>query len=110
MVAILIFTLTGGFWSNAYAQDISTDTPASDSVKPNENNIEVINPYFSIEQMTLADGTPVTANIIHGPPTPPPEYQAEREASIRSIIDAVILPRFSILQLGFRLFGSFRVQ
>ena len=94
VVAILIISLTGGIWSNAYAQDIPTDTPASDTVKPNENNIEVINQYFSIEQIILADGTPVTANIIHGPPSPPPEYQAERDASIRSIIDAVILPNF----------------
>jgi hypothetical protein len=93
MVAILIFTLVGSYWSNAYAQDISTE-PASDSVKPNENDIEVINPYFSIEHRTLSDGTPVIANIINGPPNPPPEYKAEREASIKSTIDAVILPDF----------------
>jgi len=94
MVAILIFSLVGSSWSNAFAQDISTDTPTSDSDKPNENDIEVINPYFSIEYRTLPDGTPVIANIIHGPPTPPQEYKAEREASIRSTIDAVILPNF----------------
>ena len=94
MVAILIFTLVGSNWSNVYAQDISTDTPASDSVKSNENDIEVINPYFSIEHRTLSDGTPVIGNIINGPPNPPPEYKAEREASIKSTIDAVILPDF----------------
>jgi len=47
--------------------------------------IEIISPYYSIEQFTTADGTEITRSIINGPSQPLPEYQAEREASMTAI-------------------------
>lgn len=94
VVTVFIFTITGNLWSNAYAQDIPTDTPASEPIVTQTPLIEVVNPYFSIEHTTLTDGTTISGYIINGPRTPLSEYKAERAASIMPIINAVILPDF----------------
>ena len=94
VVTVFIFTITGELWSNAYALDIPTDTPASEPAVTETPHIEVINPYFSIQYSTLSDGTPVSVYIINGPPAPPPEYAAERVASIKPIPPTGILPDF----------------
>jgi hypothetical protein len=94
LVTVFIFTITSNLWSSAYAQDIPTDTPASEPVVTETPLIEVINPYFSIEHRTLSDGTPISGYIINGPPNPPAEYKAERIASIKPITPAIILPNF----------------
>ncbi len=94
LVIIFIFTISNNLWSSAYAQDILTDYQASKPVDTNPPLIEVINPYFSIEHKTMADGTPVSVYIINGPSTPPAEYKAERIASIKPITNAVAIPNF----------------
>lgn len=94
MVTVLIFTSSGNLWSNAYAQDIPTDAPTSESAATETPPIEVINPYFSIEHTTLSDGTLISRYIINGPPHPPAEYEAERAASIMPLPIAGTLPNF----------------
>ena len=80
--AVFIFTITGSSWSSAYAQDIPTDEPTSEPNATETSSIEVISPYFSIEHISLSDGTQISGYIINGPPDPPAEYEAERAASI----------------------------
>lgn len=63
---------------------------------PSENrNIEVVNPYYSVEYFTLADGTPISKGIINAPPTPPEGYSADRLLATTSPSrSAMLLPEF----------------
>ncbi|MFU8827672.1 MAG: hypothetical protein ACNA70_09330 [Brevefilum sp.] len=45
-------------------------------------NVIEINPFFTIAQYTLDDGTPIYGYNIAGPPKPPEGFEAERTASI----------------------------
>ncbi len=54
---------------------------------------EVVNPYLTVEHLTLADGTPIDRQIIGGPPDPPPGYDLEA-ASLPVSRAAVLLPDF----------------
>jgi hypothetical protein len=94
VVGVFIFTISGNLWSNAYAKDIPTETPAPGKVLTETPYIEVINPHFSIEHTTLADGTPVLGYMINGPSKPPAGYNAGLNASIKPAATAVILPNF----------------
>ena len=94
MATVFIFTMMGDLWSNAYAQDIPTDASASQPDATETPIIEVINPYFSIEHRTMADGTDISGYIINGPPAPLPEYEAERAASMLPTAGAAILSDF----------------
>ena len=77
LTAILLLSITGSTFANPLPQEII----------PNGDNpqIEIINPYYSIEYLTTADGIPLSREIINGPSKPIPEYQAEREASMTTI-------------------------
>lgn len=77
LTAILLLSITGSTFANPLPQEII----------PNGDNpqIEIINPYYSIEYLTTADGIPLLREIINGPSKPIPEYQAEREASMTTI-------------------------
>jgi HYDIN/CFA65/VesB-like, Ig-like domain len=94
LVILLIFSIGLILTRNANAQDIPTDTPDRETVVPEKDNIEVISPYFSIEHLTLPDGTELSGYIINGPPTPPPGTEAERAASIKPISIDGVLPDF----------------
>lgn len=59
-----------------------------------DSTIEVVNPYFTIEHYTLADGTGIDRNIINGPSKPPKSNQAEREASITPLPSRGVITNF----------------
>jgi len=59
--------------SIARAQEAATPTP---------------NPYFTVNQVTLADGTVVEEDIIKGPPVPPPGFEIQRQAVSLPVSDA----------------------
>jgi hypothetical protein len=86
--------MSENFASDALAQDIPPEKSSPQPTVVEQDNIEVISPYFSIEHTTLPDGTPLSGYIIIGPPAPLPEYEAERAASIMPIINATVLPNF----------------
>jgi len=94
IIAALLFAIAGNLRKNAYAQDLSNDTPAPQQAGTETPFIEVVSPYFSIEHKTLPDGTSISGYIINGPPAPPPGYEAERAASMVPIPDGFILPNF----------------
>ena len=94
VVAVLFLSVCNNLWSKAYAQGIPSDIPASEPAVTAMPLIEVINPYLSIEHLTLSDGTQLSEYIIKGPPFPPIGYEAENTASTVPSIDAVILPDF----------------
>ncbi len=94
MAAVFIFTITGNSWSSVYAQDIPTDSSASEVYTPETSFIEVVSPYFSIEHRSLSDGTQISGYIINGPPEPPAEYEAERAASILPLPSRGIIAGF----------------
>ena len=78
LTAVLVsIALVGSAGAAALTQE---EPPESGSPQ-----IEIISPYYSIEQFTTADGTEITRSIINGPSQPLPEYQAEREASMTAI-------------------------
>jgi hypothetical protein len=93
VVTILMFISIGDFQGRAVAQAIPTDTLGSAPPDTTPPVVEVINPYFSIEHRTLADGTQIEGYIINGPPTPPAGYASE-STPVAPSIDAVILPEF----------------
>ena len=86
LTAILLLSITGSTFANPLPQEIV----------PNGDNpqIEIINPYYSIEYLTTADGIPLSREIINGPSKPIPEYQAEREASMTTIEPEGIIANF----------------
>ena len=86
LTAILLLSITGSTFANPLPQEII----------PNGDNpqIEIINPYYSIEYLTTADGIPLSREIINGPSKPIPEYQAEREASMTTIEPEGIIANF----------------
>jgi len=86
LTAILLLSITGSTFANPLPQEII----------PNEDNpqIEIINPYYSIEYLTTTDGIPLSREIINGPSKPIPEYQAEREASMTTIEPDGIIANF----------------
>ena len=94
VVIVYLFSFSGSLWHSATAQAIPTDTSTWEADGGDEPFIEEVNPYFSIEHRTLADGRQVSGYIINGPPAPLPEYEAERAASIRFITAGVIVPDF----------------
>jgi hypothetical protein len=94
VLAILFIVVAGIVGSTASAQDAAMDRPSVEPTTTAKNTIEVISPYLSIEYITLQDGTQLSRYLITGPPQPPPEYQDERAASVKSIDSGVILPDF----------------
>ena len=61
-----IFSMSNNLPSHALAQDVPTDTPDQETAMPEKDNLEVISPYFSIEHLTLPDGTELSGYIING--------------------------------------------
>jgi hypothetical protein len=93
VVTVFIFISTGNVQSNVYAQENPINAAGSQPAATETPYVELINPYFSIEHRTLADGTQIEGYIINGPPTPPAGYVHEHSSGIPSI-NAVILPGF----------------
>ncbi|MFN2272231.1 MAG: hypothetical protein ACK2US_15410, partial [Anaerolineae bacterium] len=50
------------------------------------------NPYFSVETLTLPDGTSIDQVVINGPPTPPPGFENERAVAPGAMAAAGTLP------------------
>src|SRR4030042_5137858 len=94
VMTLFLFSMSYNFISNALAQDIPTEKSIPELAMTEKDNIEEVNPYFSIEHTTLPDGTPISGYMIKGPPAPLPEYEVERAASIMPIINATVLPNF----------------
>jgi hypothetical protein len=93
VVTVLMLVSVGNFRGSVFAQDFPTGTPGSAPPETESPVVEVINPYFSIEHYTLADGTQLSGYIINGPPTPPAGY-AHEPATVKPSIIAGILPDF----------------
>ena len=83
---ILIWSMIGTVDASTLFQDTLPPT--------NNSQIEVVNPYYTIEYITTADGSQIEKVNIHGPSEPSPEFQAEREASITSIEPEGIISNF----------------
>ena len=56
--------------------------------------VEVVNPYYTIERFTLDDGTILEKSIINGPPDPLPEYEGARIASIQPLPSRGVISSF----------------
>ena len=86
LTAILLLSITGSTFANPLPQEII----------PNGDNpqIEIVNPYYSIEYITASDGSLISREIINGPPEPIAEYQAEREASMTTIEPEGVISNF----------------
>lgn len=87
MGIVFIFTVLGGSWGSAYAQDIPddnpsgtpTDIPAMDQTE--DTTIEIASPYLTIIHTTLEDGTQEEGYVINGPSHPLEEFAEEYAAS-----------------------------
>jgi len=87
MLGVLAVSLTGVDFDGVFAQDTSPDS----TIPP---EVEVVNPYFTIERFTLDDGTVLEKSIINGPPEPPLEFVEERAASIQPLPSNGLIPGF----------------
>jgi len=94
VIGVVVFASSGSNWTKSYAQAIPSDTPVSEATAAEIQQIEVINPYFSIEDTTLSDDTPISGYIINGPSAPLPEYETQRIASMMPLAGEGILPNF----------------
>ncbi|MDW7755565.1 MAG: fibronectin type III domain-containing protein [Brevefilum sp.] len=65
--------------------------PDKDSPPP---EVEVVNPYYTLEIINLEDGTAIEKATINGPPRPLPEYEASRQASIQPLPSDGIIASF----------------
>ena len=73
-----IYLLLGNS-SLAAAQEGWTETPAFTET-PTETPVPVSSDYYSVNPLTLSDGTVVQELIIHGPSVPPPGFEAQMKA------------------------------
>lgn len=90
----LIFSFMAFADSGAYAQGIPLATPNAEPEVSQPTQIEVVNPHYSIEHKTLADGTSLTRHIINGAPQPS-SLLDERPASVLlPSATTVLLPNF----------------
>ena len=80
--------------SGAYAQGIPLATPTVGPEFFQPAQIEVVNPYYSIEHRTLADGTSISKHIIAGPPNPASADLSQRAAPQEPSATAVTLADF----------------
>jgi hypothetical protein len=69
LVGILLSVLVASNLSNARAQEAVTPTPGD---------------YYSVNKVTLADGSAIEELIINGPPVPPPGFEIQRQAVSQS--------------------------
>jgi hypothetical protein len=87
---LIVIILTSAGLSNSFqvyaADDLDKDAPPP--------VVEVINPYYTVEKITLEDGTTLQKGIINGPPNPLPEYEDERLASIQPLPSRGTIPSF----------------
>lgn len=101
---IFTFTLLGGSWKSAFAQDIPDDNPSGTSTdipadipamdQTEDTTIEIASPYLTIIHTTLEDGTQEEGYVINGPSHPLEEFAEEYAAStIGGTVDGT-LPSF----------------
>ncbi len=90
-VPILIGTLAVNVLGVGLGIVFAGDIQAGEIPPP---EVEVVNPYFTLEHNILEDGTAVDKAIINGPSEPPTEYEQERLASIQPLPSDGILPTF----------------
>ena len=62
---MVLFLCFGASGPTARAQEAGTPEP---------------NPYYTVNTVTLSDGTIIEEDIINGPPVPPPGFEVERQA------------------------------
>jgi len=84
---ILIWSMIGTVDASTLFQDTLPPT--------NNSQIEVVNPYYTIEYITTADGSQIAKVNIHGNIGLSPDFQAKQEALMTTSIEAEkILPDF----------------
>ena len=66
-----------------------TPTPA-----PQDGQGQTVNPNFSVETVTLADGRQLERQVINGPPEPPEAYLAQQTLVTPANRSATLLPDF----------------
>ncbi len=86
----LILTPLIGSVQSVQAESVNQWVPPGAAV----TSVEEVNDYFTIEHLSLADGTALARYIINGPPEPLPEYEEERQASIQPLPSAGVLLNF----------------
>jgi len=62
--------------------------------KSSQPDVEVVNPYFTVEKIQTEDGFTLERGTINAPPEPLPEFEAERLASIQPLPSEGIIPSF----------------
>lgn len=62
--------------------------------KSSQPDVEVVNPYFTVEKIQTEDGLILERGTINAPPKPLPEFEAERLASIQPLPNAGVLTSF----------------
>ena len=87
LVGVLTISLVGVEPGGVAAQDnLEGELPPPE--------VEVVNPYFTIERFTLDDGMALEKNIINGPPEPPLGFTEERAASIQPLPSQGVISNF----------------
>ena len=86
MLGAILFIFQG-FYSGA----VSAKDSFADEIPP---EVEVVNPYYTIERLTLDDGSVVEKNIIIGPREPLQEFEESRLDSIQPITTDGVIANF----------------
>lgn len=87
----LILTITVTPLFSGLSSVFAKGEPDKDSPPP---EVEVVNPYFTIERIALDDGRMLEKHIINGPPEPLSEFAEERAGSIQPIITDSVISEF----------------
>ncbi len=93
LTCVIIFMLAGSSQGAALAQGQFTEVKAAGPVVSSQA-VEKISPYFSIIQTQFSNGMELSGYVISGRASPPPEYKAERLASIKPLALTGIIPDF----------------
>jgi hypothetical protein len=92
VLAIALAAVSPALAAQANGPTAQTGSPTSDDAQPAAVAAQdTSNPYFSVETVTLGDGSKLERMIIAGPPKPPQGYELERPAAAMLAGD-VLLP------------------
>lgn len=90
----LFFSLVISINTPVYAQSSSPVSPTIEPAGEQPEQIEVINPHYSIEHKILEDGTKLLGHIINGAPIPSSDLSAHPSSALNPSATSVLLSGF----------------
>jgi uncharacterized protein (DUF2141 family) len=90
-VGLILFTNVTTAWTSVFSQDYLKGIKTPETTARNKSEIDNNNPYFSIDNQILSDGTSVSKYLINGPSSRPVDLQSQQAPLAEPISGADVL-------------------